>query len=1412
MTTTPSAASPSPVPPSEPPAPAQPQRPARRWLRRLGWGVAAVAALLLCAAAALWWALGHAASLAWVLERAPAYLPAGQQLESRDVQGSLRAGGRIGWLRWRSATLQVEVQDALVTWRLRPLVLHQRLQLGEVSATSVRLTPLADPDSPPPQPLQPLQALPLPLHIELPLLRVQEMTWASAAPVVVRQLHANYLYNGVEHFVGLERVELAQGRYSAHATLQAAAPMALEATLQGVVETPHPATGERLRIGAEVQLQGQLSTAQARLEVQAQLQNTPAPELAASAPDAKAPATPDPLAGVQAQLQATIAPWATQPLLQAQAELAQIDLAALWPQAPATQLSGRFSVKPQGEEGAPGTPAWQLQAQLKNALPGPWDAQRLPLQALQAELRFDGVDWQLDQAEARVGGEGEGRITAQGRYSPASQLLQGTVDVQQLRPSALHSALDRQAVQGRLQAQHSSDGAVQFVVDLRGERGERPPAMAPVAEGGSAMVGLRIDQVSAQGRWQAPLLHVQQLQVQALQARLQAQQLKLDTATLAAEGVLQLELPGTRAQWQGRLGPREGQGQLQVQLDEPQRTHDWWDGLPGQVALLPQWRLRGQAQLDARWTGGWQGLQRQLQQAGWLAASATAPQAKVPAMALQAQLRVPQWSMAPVAAAGPRAQEAAALQLRDVRLQWQGDVAQWQLELQGLLRSGTHEVQTQAHVDGASQGAGAWALTLARWQTQWRDSTHPGPWAAQLPQPVALTLRHSARSGLALQLEPGQLHVSSPLPGRAQLQWEATQWSQPPQGGPMRLRTRGALRELPLAWVDALDSATPSGAEKRLERLGLATDVVLEGAWEVDADPSSPVQARASLRRARGELRLLTGSATGATTVRSSGQGRGAGRAQPDTPVGTPAGLRQAEVQLQLQGHALQASLQWDSERAGRIQAQGSSRLDYPDGQWQAAQWVADAPLAAQLEAQLPDVAVWSALAPPGWRIKGTLQAQMVLSGSRAQPRWHGSLAADGLALRSVLDGVDLQDGRLRATLQGNQLTIDEFRLAGGRGNAARILGRSGNRTEAPVSGGQLRASGVLRWSDAPVQSAAASAQTAAGPEIAMELQAELEQLQVQVRADRQISVSGPLRAQLEQGQLTLRGELTTDRATIILPDSGAPQLGADVVVRKGGAVAGADTGAQSGASGPTLRAGRLPDVAVTLNLGDDFAIQGLGLTSRLTGTLHITSNAATQGQPRVVGEVTTDDGRYRAWGQALDVEKGLVRFSGPYDNPQLDILAIRPNISVRAGVQVSGSAQAPRVRLYSSPELPDAEKLSWVVLGHSAASGGSETALLQQAALSVLGKRTGGDDGLTRNLGLDEIGLKGPRQGEDASAAALTLGKRLSSAMYVTYEYSLSGTLGTLYIFYDLTRNLTLRGQTGMVNALDVVYTLRHD
>ena len=78
--------------------------------------------------------------------------------------------------------------------------------------------------------------------------------------------------------------------------------------------------------------------------------------------------------------------------------------------------------------------------------------------------------------------------------------------------------------------------------------------------------------------------------------------------------------------------------------------------------------------------------------------------------------------------------------------------------------------------------------------------------------------------------------------------------------------------------------------------------------------------------------------------------------------------------------------------------------------------------------------------------------------------------------------------------------------------------------------------------------------------------------------------------------------------------------------------------------------------------------------------------------------------------------------------------------------------------------------------------------------------------------MGLDEIGFKGPGSGGELRESAVTLGKRLSSDFYVTYESSLTGMLGTLYIFYDLTQRLTLRGQAGQLSAMDLIYTVKYD
>ena len=120
----------------------------------------------------------------------------------------------------------------------------------------------------------------------------------------------------------------------------------------------------------------------------------------------------------------------------------------------------------------------------------------------------------------------------------------------------------------------------------------------------------------------------------------------------------------------------------------------------------------------------------------------------------------------------------------------------------------------------------------------------------------------------------------------------------------------------------------------------------------------------------------------------------------------------------------------------------------------------------------------------------------------------------------------------------------------------------------------------------------------------------------------------------------------------------------------------------------------------------------------------------------------------------------------------------------------------------------------SWVVLGRASASGGSESLLLQQAALALLGKLGSGSSGggLASRFGLDEIGFKGPGSGGDVRESAVTVGKRLSKDFYLTYERSLSGTLGSLYIFYDLTQRLTLRGQAGEHYGADLIYTIKYD
>ncbi|MDQ6882167.1 MAG: translocation/assembly module TamB domain-containing protein, partial [Pseudomonadota bacterium] len=169
-----------------------------------------------------------------------------------------------------------------------------------------------------------------------------------------------------------------------------------------------------------------------------------------------------------------------------------------------------------------------------------------------------------------------------------------------------------------------------------------------------------------------------------------------------------------------------------------------------------------------------------------------------------------------------------------------------------------------------------------------------------------------------------------------------------------------------------------------------------------------------------------------------------------------------------------------------------------------------------------------------------------------------------------------------------------------------------------------------------------------------------------------------------------------------------------------------------------------------------------------------------------------------------------VLRFTGPVDNPSLDVLAIRPRLEQRVGVMITGQAQAPFVRLYSEPDMPDADKLAWLVVGRPTPNGGAESALLQQAALALLASRRGGANsgGIAGRFGLDELSVRR----DDTAGAVVTLGKRFARDFYASYESSLGGALGTLNIFYDVSRRLTVRARTGQTTAVDLIFTFQFD
>lgn len=428
-----------------------------------------------------------------------------------------------------------------------------------------------------------------------------------------------------------------------------------------------------------------------------------------------------------------------------------------------------------------------------------------------------------------------------------------------------------------------------------------------------------------------------------------------------------------------------------------------------------------------------------------------------------------------------------------------------------------------------------------------------------------------------------------------------------------------------------------------------------------------------------------------------------------------------------------------------------------PSGLWPNAQ----TPLQGVLQANVAHLGTWGSWVPAGWRLGGRASATVQLSGRLGAPDLTGRAEGEDLALRHLLYGVDVTEGRFVLDLQGQHAELSKLEARGGDG--------------------WLRASGKAEL----------------GAEPKAHIQMTADKLRVVSRVDRRLVASGEATLDLDAKGLKLDGELRADEGLFDFSRGDAPALADDVTVLRGPRDAAPTVP-------PPPKAARNSVVNLALDFGRDFKVRGRGLTTALRGELQVTQN---NGPLRVTGKLDSQGGQYAAYGQKLDIERGDIRFTGAYDNPSLDLLAVRPNLDVRVGVYVTGTALAPRVNLYSEPDMSDTDKLSWLLLGRGPDGlGRTDTALLQRAALALLSGEGEGPTGkVLRSLGLDELSLA--QSDDDTRATIVRLGKQLSKRWYVGYERSLNATTGSWQLIYRIAQRFTVRVQGGDDNALDLIW-----
>ena len=654
-------------------------------------------------------------------------------------------------------------------------------------------------------------------------------------------------------------------------------------------------------------------------------------------------------------------------------------------------------------------------------------------------------------------------------------------------------------------------------------------------------------------------------------------------------------------------------------------------------------------------------------------------------------------------------------------------------------------------------------------------------WAGEITR-FALTGRNTLQMAQPMKLEADAHHLqlgSATFKGDlGEFSLEQLVWS------PQSLTSKGSLHHV--AVLDLLHLVVPETT--------FQGDLRVNGDWNLVLNDR--VNGEVNLQRHSGDLVLK--------------EQEGAGKLLPlglqnlqakALAGGLIAGTDQQRISLQISalgGHLGQWALMLDSALKRQSPGQISSSI---------ATWgvSSDAPLHGTIEANIPDIAWISAFTEVGLALKGQLAIAGNIGGTLEKPSYR--LQADGknLELAFAAEGLLLPNGQLSARLEDDTIDLKRLQFS----NTVKAMPKHGKFRDVNWVGqqGDFHASGKINW------------KTQTG-----QIEASLTRFPLVQRNDQWLVLSGLASMEKSNDAWTFSGKLKADGAYFKVPKLPPPSLSADVRVirRKAGGLAGSgDVNTRLAGVKKNLKS-RLD---VNFDMGSRFVFVGRGIDTGLVGQINLKS---IDGAPlQASGSIRTEGGFYEGYNQKLEIERGILNFQGPPSNPGLNIRALRKGLAVEAGVDVGGTVSAPEVRLISEPNVPDAEKISWLVLGRAPDQlAGNDTSLLFNAAGAIFG----GDGNrniprdIVQTLGFDEFSVgaaenvgasKLPSQTIAGTTGLTTasgdqvvsVGKHIAPGIVLSVERGLSDASGAVKLSWQLTRRISIIGRSGTDSSIDANY-----